>query len=243
MNLVSEPVSDHQASRFKQKAQEMLPGGANYDMCLSCGLCSSGCPASGLERMDPRKFLRMATLGMDEALTTTPWVWMCTLCRRCTHVCPSRIDIPSLVYLARSLWPREKRPKGIMGSCAQALRTPTCSAMGVSPEDFEFVVGDVLEEVRSAQTGFEGLQAPLNRKGAHFFLNQNSREPSVEPDEMVPLWKILDHVGADWTYGTVGWAAENYCMFAADDQGWEAIVRKKIETVDALGCKVWLNTE
>ena len=65
----------------------------------------------------------------------------------------------------------------------------------------------------------------------------------TEPDEMVPLWKILDYVGADWTYGTLGWAAENYCMFAADERAWETIVRDKVSAVEDLGCKVWLNTE
>ena len=51
---------------FKAKADELLPEGASYDACLNCGLCSSGCPASGLEGMDPRRFIRMAMLGMDE---------------------------------------------------------------------------------------------------------------------------------------------------------------------------------
>jgi hypothetical protein len=60
---------------------------------------------------------------------------------------------------------------------------------------------------------------------------------------MVPLWKILHTVGADWTYGTKGWAAENYCMFLADDEAWERIVRIKAKAVDDLGCKYWVNTE
>jgi len=74
-------------------------------------------------------------------------------------------------------------------------------------------------------------------------LNQNSREPVTEPDEMVPLWKILHLVGADWTYGSKGWAAENYCLFCADLENWENIVRVKAKAVDDLKCKVWLNTE
>lgn len=228
---------------FKEKAMELLPQDGHYNMCLTCGLCSSGCPASGLADMDPRKFLRMATLGMDEELIKTPWVWMCTMCKRCQHVCPMNIDIPNLVFHARTCWPEKERPKGIVASCQQSLKTATHSAMGASPEDFEFVVGDVLEEVRESQPGQEKLKAPLNKKGAHFFLNQNSREPMTEPDEMVPLWKILDYVGADWTYGTLGWAAENYCMFAADNKNWEKIVRGKVEAVEELGCNVWLNTE
>jgi hypothetical protein len=117
------------------------------------------------------------------------------------------------------------------------------SAMGTPPEDFIFVVEDVLEEYREAQPEFKDMEAPIDKKGAHFFLNQNSREPVTEPDEMVPLWKILHIVGADWTYGSKGWAGENYCMFLADDDSWEKIVKTSINTAKELGCRVFLNTE
>jgi len=115
--------------------------------------------------------------------------------------------------------------------------------MGATEEDFKFVVEDVLDEYREGQLEFAEMEAPVNKKGVEFFLNQNSREPVTEPDEMVPLWKILHLAGADWTYGTKGWAAENYCMFLADDKNWEHIVRTKVKAVEDLGCKVWLNTE
>jgi len=230
-------------SIFLDKVKKLLPDDGNLNLCLTCGACSSGCPATGLENMDPRKFLRMAALGMDEEITNTPWVWMCTMCQRCVYVCPMKIDIPQLVFNARAAWPREERPKGILGSCDMALKHDTCSAMGTSEEDFQFVVEDVLEEYQEAQPEFKDMQASVNREGAEFFLNQNSREPVTEPDEMVPLWKILNLAGADWTYGTKGWAAENYCMFLADNESWEHITRVKAKAVDDLKCKVWLNTE
>jgi hypothetical protein len=115
--------------------------------------------------------------------------------------------------------------------------------MGATEEDFQFVVEDVLEEYRESQPEFAEMEAPVNKQGTEFFLNQNSREPVTEPDEMVPLWKILHLAGADWTYGTKGWAAENYCMFMADDDAWKHIVEVKKKAVEDLGCKVWLNTE
>ncbi len=230
-------------SVFKDKVMELLPDGGNLNACLTCGACASGCPATGLEGMDPRKFLRMAALGMDEEILKSDWVWMCSMCQRCIYVCPMEINIPQLVFYARQSWPREERPKGILGSCDMALKNDTCSAMGATEEDFEFVIEDVLEEYREAQPEFEDMKADVNREGAYYFLNQNSREPVTEPDEMVPLWKIMHLAGADWTYGTKGWAAENYCMFLADDDAWEKIVRTKVKAVEDLGCKVWLNTE
>ncbi len=228
---------------FKEKAMELLPEGASFEACLTCGLCSSGCPASGLENMDPRKFIRMAMLGLDEELSTTPWVWCCTQCKRCQHVCPMNIDISQLVFIARGNWPQEKKPTGIVRSCQLIRSTDSTSAMGLPPEDFVFVVDDVLEEVRETQPGFEKLIAPMDKKGAHFFVNQNSREPMSEPDEMVPLWKIFDIVGADWTYGSKGWAAENFCMFSGDDEAWYEVIKTRVDAVNELGCKVWLNTE
>ena len=165
------------------------------------------------------------------------------MCTRCMYVCPMKINIPQLVFNARAAWPRDQRPKGIVGSCDMALRNDTCSAMGATEEDFQFVVEDVLEEYQEAQPEFKDMQAPINKQGAKYFLNQNSREPVTEPDEMVPLWKILHVAGVDWTYGTKGWAAENYCLFCADLEKWEENVRIKAKAVDDLGCKYWLNTE
>ncbi len=236
-------ISGKKKSMFIDKVRQLLPDGGNLNLCLTCGACSSGCPATGLEGMDPRKFLRMAALGMDEELLKSEWAWMCTMCQRCIYVCPMKIDIPQLVFNVRQSRPRDERPKGIRGSCDMALKHDTCSAMGASEEDFKFVVEDVAEEVRNTQVGWEELQAPVNKQGATYFLNQNSREPVTEPDEMVPLWKIMHLAGADWTYGTKGWAAENYCMFMADDEAWKHIVEVKAKAVDDLGCKYWLNTE
>ena len=240
-NIVS--ITGGRQSSHIDKVKEILPAGGNLNLCLTCGACAAGCPATGLEDMDPRKFLRMCAMGMDEEVKTTPWVWMCTMCMRCIYVCPMEINIPQLVYNTRATWPRESRPSGIRNSCDMALRNDSVSSMGTAPDDFIFVVEDVLAEYREAQPEFAEMEAPIDREGAHFFLNQNSREPNTEPDELVPLWKILHLAGADWTYGSKGWAAENYCLFLADDKCWEHVTRTSVKQADDLGCKVFLNTE
>ena len=55
-------------STFMDCVKDILPEGGNLNLCLTCGACSSGCPATGLDGMDPRKFLRMAALGLDDEI-------------------------------------------------------------------------------------------------------------------------------------------------------------------------------
>jgi heterodisulfide reductase subunit C len=228
-------------SEFKSAVLEKVPA-AKFDLCLTCGTCTGGCPASELFDMDPRKLVRMLVLGMDEEIKKTPWAWVCTMCGRCTKQCPMEINIPQLVYNMRNSWPREKRPKGIRGSCDNHIRAG--NAMGVPTDDFSWTVEDVAEEIRETQPEFKDLQVSVDRKGAFMAINQNSREPVTEPDELGPLWKILHLVGADWTYPSVMWAGENYCLFLADEEGWRYILEEFVYHIDNnLGCKQVVNTE
>src|SRR5512144_1678819 len=107
---MTEPIvlPKERKSIFKDRVMQVLPEGGNLNLCLTCGACSSGCPATGIEDMDPRKFLRMASLGMDEEILKSNWCWFCTMCWRCIYVCPMKIDIPQLVFHARKNRPREE---------------------------------------------------------------------------------------------------------------------------------------
>lgn len=226
---------------LKEAVLDKVPD-ANFDLCLTCGTCTGGCPASEQFDMDPRKLIRMLNFGMDEEILKSDWKWVCSMCGRCQLACPMNINIPKLIYNIRAKMAREKRPKGILGSCDQHIRTG--SAMGAAKEDFKFTVLDVAEEIREDHPGFEDLEVTVDRVGAEMVLNQNSREPVTEPEEMGPLWKILHRVGADWTYPSVMWAGENYCMFLADDEGWRYIIEEFVLHVDNnLKSPLVVNTE
>lgn len=226
---------------FKELVLDRVPE-ANLNLCLTCGTCTGGCPASELLDMDPRKLLRMVQLGMDEEVKKLDWAWVCTMCARCVNACPMKIDIPKLVYNMRGSWPREDRPKGIRGSCDNHIRAG--NAMGVPTDDFVWTVEDVAEEIRENEPRFKDMKVTVDRPGAFMAINQNSREPVTEPDELGPLWKILHMVGADWTYPSVMWAGENYCLFLADDEGWRYIMEEFTDHIDNnLGCEMVVNTE
>ena len=232
---------DRLAADFKAEVEARVPD-LNLDLCLTCGTCTGGCPATELFDMDPRKLVRMVTLGLDDQVRQTDWAWICTMCARCVNACPMKVDIPRLVYNVRANWPRDQRPKGIRGSCDRHIQTG--NAMGVPTEDFIFTVEDVAEEIRENQPDFADLKVSVDRPGALMAINQNSREPVTEPDELGPLWKILHVVGADWTYPSVMWAGENYCLFLADDEGWRYIMEEFVHHIDNnLGCKLVVNTE
>ncbi len=228
---------------FRELARDLLPQGASYEACIACGLCASGCPASGLFGMDPRRFIRMAALGLNEELSSTPWIWTCTQCKRCMYVCPMGIDASVLVGAARATWPMDKKPSGIVRSCQAQMRDDSTSAMGLRTEDFLEIIEETAEEIRDDDSRFAKLQIPIDKKNAQFIINQNSREPAVEPEELGPLWKIFDYVGADWTYSSKGWAAENFCMFTGDDDVWKSMVETRVDAINELKAKTWINTE
>ena len=63
----------------------------NLSLCLTCGTCTNGCPATGtpsLEGLDTRKAIRMLALGMVDEVMESMFPWVCTGCGRCVHGCP-----------------------------------------------------------------------------------------------------------------------------------------------------------
>ena len=55
MSESSIKIKGKKESLFIDKVKEIIPDGGNLNLCLTCGACVSGCPATGLEGMDPRK--------------------------------------------------------------------------------------------------------------------------------------------------------------------------------------------
>lgn len=227
-------------AELKKKFQDKLPN-ARIDYCLTCGLCASGCAASDIEGMDPRKFVRYLALGQDDRLKKSNWIYSCSVCQRCEYVCPMGINVGSFVYELKGMRSKDQRPANLQRSCE--LQKDPGNSTGIPNQDFVWVVGDILEEIRESEPEWAELQAPVDKVGARFYLNQNAKEPTVEPEEMAFIWKIFHAVGLDWTYSSKWWDGANYCLFTGDPEDWEYTVRKQAETVDALGCPTYINTE
>jgi heterodisulfide reductase subunit C len=97
-------LKDH----FLKEQVATAPGILN--LCLTCGTCAGGCPATGVDGWDMRKAVRAALLGLEQELIDSKFPWVCTLCGRCEHGCPMHIDLVRFIRTARWLRPRDQVP-------------------------------------------------------------------------------------------------------------------------------------
>jgi heterodisulfide reductase subunit C len=89
----------------KNKESEILLSkcGFDYNRCLHCRCCGSGCPF--LETMDyhPNQVIRLIQLGLVEETLTSRTIWTCVACNTCSMQCPMAIDIPAVMDGLRHL--------------------------------------------------------------------------------------------------------------------------------------------
>ncbi len=74
------------------------PGGTHLNSCFSCGGCSGACPVSqAIPEFDPRKFIHMIRMGMEERLLGSDLIWYCSGCRSCVFVCPQDVSFADIM--------------------------------------------------------------------------------------------------------------------------------------------------
>lgn len=135
----------------------------SQDFCITCGLCASSCPASGIDSFDPRKLVRMVALGLVDEVVEARWPWICTMCGKCESVCPMEIDIADVIRKIRSLRERDAVPGILHKGLEAALETG--NNLRLPKEDYIFIIEDVAEEI-AEEPGFEDFKAPIDKKGA-----------------------------------------------------------------------------
>ena len=86
------------------------PGGEHLMLCFSCGTCVATCPIQWSdESYNPRRIMKMVTLGMKEDVLSSPTIWLCSACDMCYRRCPQGIHISDVMKAIRDVAMREGR--------------------------------------------------------------------------------------------------------------------------------------
>jgi excisionase family DNA binding protein len=224
---------------LKAKSEMLRPDPRWGDLCLTCGSCASACPVSGVDGLDPRKAIRMVTLGMEQELIESQWVWKCTLCGKCEEACPMNVEIVEALARARGLRDRERVPGALHKGVLMCLEKG--NNLGIPKEDFALLLNDLADEMN--EQGFRGFTAPVDVKGANLLVSVNSKEPFAEPDNIKHWWKIFHVAGESWTIPSENWEGVNWALFTGDEGSMKAIVARQVENMHRLGCKTLLLPE
>lgn len=78
------------------------PGGEQVRRCFACGTCVAGCPVSEVApEYSPRKIIRQILFGMREEVLSSPLIWYCLTCYRCTARCPQGVNFTDVMRALR----------------------------------------------------------------------------------------------------------------------------------------------
>jgi Fe-S oxidoreductase len=153
----------------------------------------------------------------------------CTVCGRCSLMCPMSIDIASLVSQARhGMFQAGLVPHELWAVAERAQREG--SPLGATPKVFK-------ERCEWLADDHE-VDIPVNREKAEVLCTMSSIEIMKFPESIVATAKIMKHLGTDWTFRTDGYEATNFGLLSGNSAWQKEISLKLINAAVACGAKV-----
>ncbi len=236
------------------------PIASYFSSCIHCGLCAEAClfytetgdpkytPIHKLEplrRVYEQEYTLVGrakkALGLSKPVTDAElgeWKELvynsCTLCGRCSAVCPAGNDI---VYMVRKL--REgmsasgNAPAGIIGA---VKRTVTIgSPMGVK-------LPAVKAQMKHVEKDF-GLPIPMDVAGTDYLVMLSSMEIMNFPEYLGAIAKIMKHAGKSWTLCSEAFEATNAGMQIGNSDLARLIVKRIVDGAEKLKAKTVISPE
>ncbi len=208
------------------KTQIDAPTASFFSSCVNCGLCAEAClfftetrepQYTPIHKVAPlRKVWKQEytfwgklgrALGLSKPLTDqelADWETLvydgCTLCGRCSMVCPVGNDIAYMIRkLREGMAVAGHAPAGLVGATTRAIQIG--SPMGVKLPALKAQIAHVEEET--------GLKVPLDVEGADYMLLLSSMEIMNFPEFIGAVTRIFDKAGVSWTISSEAFEATN----------------------------------
>jgi len=216
------------------------------ESCIHCGMCAEAChfhevthdpKYTPVWKLEPFKqaykrehgpfaiFYR--ALGLKRPVTAEQleeWQHLlydsCTVCGRCSLMCPMGIDLAGLIADARQGMARA-------GLAPRALRESV--DRDAPTREFKDCIARLAVEHR--------VDMPVDRAKAEVLYTVSRTEIESYPLEIVAAARVLKHVGADWTFRSDGWRADNPGLHAGDVDRQRQETLRLIDAAVACGAK------
>jgi Fe-S oxidoreductase len=223
----------------------------HMESCVRCGACADACPfhlATGeakytpIHKLEPfrRAYLREASpfapliraLGLVKAPTIADLqAWQeliydsCTMCGRCTLVCPMGIDIAELVRSARhGMFKAGLVPDRL------ALMDRTARQWGSTATP-----GDDLPDILAEVSAQHGVEIPCDLEHADILVTAAPAELDTHTKALADAARLLNRMGASWTMHQGGFDAANIGFNNGDVELQETLTRAIIDTAVKIG--------
>ncbi|MEJ2308054.1 MAG: (Fe-S)-binding protein [Gammaproteobacteria bacterium] len=222
-----------------------------FSSCIHCGLCAEAClfytetadpkytPIYKLEPM--RKLWKReysfwgklgSMLGLAPSVTESDFAdWeelvydSCTLCGRCSMVCPVGNDITYMIRKEREAFVAAGyTPEGLQGATKRALEIG--SPMGVTLTTLKATIRAVEKEI--------GLTIPLDVEGADYMALLSSMEVVNYPEYLGSLARIFKQTGTSWTLSSDAFEATNSGIQIGDSKAAATIVQRVVDAAEKL---------
>jgi len=202
------------------------PVASFFSSCVRCGLCSKAClfytetedpKYTPIHKLEPLRRVwrqeytfwgRLASaLGLSKQLTDADleaWETLvydsCTLCGRCSMICPVGNDITYMIRKMREgMAASGHAPPGLIGATRRAVTIG--SPMGVKLPALQAQIRHVEKET--------GLSVPVDVEGADYMLLLSSMEIMNFPEFIGAIARIFDKAGVSWTISSEAFEATN----------------------------------
>lgn len=218
--------------------------------CVHCGQCAEACHFYQATK-DPRHTPALKLRPMLKAHTaqSSPLAWIglapklserdlletedlifdtCTMCGRCTQVCPMGIDIASIVQISRQAYAAAGLGPPDLMAAADASRDKG-SPLGLTPEKLEERIEWLADE--------HEVEIPLDKAKADVLLTVSSIETMKYPTSIVAMAQLMNHAGVNWTFSSKGYESTNFGYLAGKGPIARTMIERIVAAAEATGAR------